>query len=74
MRFDRTEFAERLRELLCERGETQKDLAEAIGVSRGCVTLYCNSMRTPNIEKLAKIAEHFDVDMDWLVFGKESEE
>lgn len=58
---------ERILELLRERGITQKQLAEAAKVSTGNVSDWKSGKAKPSIEVLARIAEYFDVSIDYLV-------
>lgn len=63
----RDAFAERLVILRSEKGLTQSELAEAIGISRQSVTLYERRTRIPDIEVLTKFATFFGVTSDYLV-------
>lgn len=55
-----------------EKGLTQKQLAELIGVVASTVTKYENNQLEPNINTLMKISEALDVSMAELI-GKEKE-
>ena len=58
-------FGARLRLL---RGElNQKELADALGVSRASVGYYENGTRTPDIEFLALVRDYFQVDYEYLL-------
>ncbi len=60
-------FPLRLAELRKEKGLTQGELADKIGISRQSVTLYERETRIPDIEVLAKLAEFFGVTSDYLI-------
>lgn len=59
-------FAKRLKELRREKGKTQKDLANAIGVGRTTICEYENGNIVPKQEGLLKIANYFNVSVDYL--------
>ena len=59
-------FPKRLKELRLANGETQKDLANAIEVGRTTVSEYESGKIVPKQEGLLKIANHFNVSVDYL--------
>lgn len=59
-------FSERLRELRKDKGLTQKQLAEAIGAHERGIRFY-ESGRLPDVPSLIKLADFFDVSLDFLV-------
>lgn len=60
-------FIERLNLLMKENKTTKQALGNAIGVSRPAVSQFANGSNLPSIEKLAAIADHFNVSIDYLV-------
>ena len=46
---------------------TQSQLAERIGISRSAIGNYENGIREPDFETLEKIADFFNVDMNYLL-------
>ncbi len=64
-------FPMRLRDLMDVRKVSQSCLADAIGVQRQTISLYMTGQSNPDWEKLAAIAQYFDVTADYLV-GLES--
>lgn len=50
-----------------DRKVTQKQLAEALGITIRTVTHYENGSREPNIATLTALADYFDVSLDYLV-------
>lgn len=65
-------FATRFRELMNENKDgnkkvTQKAMADVIGGSRQVISQYMNGIVSPQIDKLEKIADFFDVSCDYLL-------
>ncbi len=61
-------FAQRLKALREDCDEKQKDIANLLNVSSSMVSFYESGLHFPRDEKLLlKIAEHFDVSMDYLM-------
>lgn len=50
-----------------EKGETQQELANAIGITRQSLSRYEIAARTINIEVLGTLAQHFGVSADYLL-------
>ena len=59
-------FGETLKELRAERKVNQVDLAKAIGVSKGIISLWENGLREPTLTNLVALAKYFDVSIDYL--------
>lgn len=62
-------FAATLRDLMEKNGTTQKELADFVGVRPQTLSLYTTGETQPNVDKLLKIAEFFDVTTDFLITG-----
>ena len=60
-------FSRRLRSLIEEKNISKQKLADEIGVSRQAISQYCDGSTVPNADKLLKIAEYFNVSLDYLV-------
>lgn len=60
-------FGERLLKLREERKETQEQLAKAVNITRQSLSRYETNERTPNIELIYSIAQHYDVSADYLL-------
>lgn len=61
-------FPTRLRLLIDERNDvTQDKIAEMLGVTRQTVGNWCNGDSAPDAVSLTKMAEYFDVSIDWLL-------
>ena len=59
-------FAERLKELRVEQKVGQVELATALGVSKGIISLWENGLREPKLGNLVAIANFFKVSIDYL--------
>lgn len=57
----------RLKQIMTETGVTQRQVAEAIGVTEPALNHYINGRREPDIATLVKLADYFDVSIDYLV-------
>ncbi len=60
-------FRQNLIYLRTSRGLGQVKLAEEIGVSKGCISLWENGLREPSMSCLIALATYFDVSIDELV-------
>lgn len=56
-------LSKNIADLRIKNNYTQKELATALGVSKGTITTYETGARTPPIEKLEKIAELFNIEI-----------
>ena len=59
-------YFERMKELRCERGETQTQVAEAIGITLRQYQRYEAGTQKPGLDYLIALADHFDVSLDYL--------
>lgn len=64
------EFKDRLRELRTQRGLSQRNLGDIIGVSHATINMYENGKRNPEVETLETLCDFFNVSMDYMR-GKE---
>jgi transcriptional regulator with XRE-family HTH domain len=60
-------FKDNLKELRLEHSLGQVELAKAIGVSKGVISLWENGLREPNMYSLILLAKFFNVSIDELV-------
>lgn len=60
-------LSNRLKELRKENKLTQSDLGKILGVGKTTISMYENGNSTPNDEIKLKIAEYFDVSLDYLL-------
>lgn len=61
------EFRIRLRAIRMEKGKTQKQTAEALGMNLRSYQFYEQGASEPNIAKLIVLADFFDVTLDYLM-------
>lgn len=55
-----------LKALIKEKGMTQKQLADKVGLTEACISRYVNNSRTGNYMRMAIIARALDVPMEAL--------
>lgn len=64
------EIVERIKDLCIAENITIKELERIIQISNGSIRHW--NEKTPSVERVLLVAEHFKVSLDWLVTGKES--
>lgn len=65
-------FGKTLKQLREEKNITQPELANAIGISKGIISLWENEINEPKISYVKKLANYFSVSADYLL-GMEDE-
>lgn len=66
-------FGEKFKALREEKGLTQKDVAEALGINARMITRYENGISYPRTrEAYRKIADYFEVEVDYLLTENDS--
>lgn len=60
-------FPSALRILMKERGKTQENIAKAVEKTRQTISQYVNGVSEPGYDVLVKIADYFDVSIDYLL-------
>lgn len=60
-------FRENLKALMDSRGYSAKSLAEDLNCVPSTVSRYLTGIRQPDLPYVLKIAEHFNVSIDWLM-------
>ena len=63
--------AQRIKDLMKSEKLTQMQLAHAIEVGQSSISDWLNSKSEPSIENLWKLADFFDVSVDYLIGRKE---
>ncbi|MFJ7761904.1 helix-turn-helix domain-containing protein [Bacillus toyonensis] len=61
------DFPTRLKQIRLEHKLTQEQLGEKINVTKVSVSGYENRNRTPDTETLQKLADYFDISVDYLL-------
>ncbi len=64
---DFTIFRKNLKHLLYARGTTIREFSEGISINPATISRYLSGDRTPDLPYVVKIAEHFNVSIDWLL-------
>lgn len=64
------DFPTRLKELRIKKQVPQQQLADLLGISTRALRFYEDGSREPKIEGLIKLADFFDVSLDYLVGRK----
>lgn len=59
-------LSSRIKELRIKNSLTQRDLAKAINTTATSISAYETGLKTPSISIVKKIAEYFNVSLDWL--------
>lgn len=67
-------IADRIRDLRKTKGISQEQLADAIGVSRQAVSKWESEQNIPEIDKIIKLGEYFEVTTDYILNGIEKVE
>lgn len=62
-----SKFPARLKELRTKKQVPQQTLADLLGISTRALRFYEDGSREPKIEGLIKLADFFDVTLDYLV-------
>lgn len=63
----------RLRELRLERNMSQQRLAMELSMTQNTISRYENGEREPGIKELIRIADYFNVSLDYLLERSEQE-
>lgn len=63
--------AQRIKDLMKSEKLTQMQLAHALEVGQSSISDWLNSKSEPSIENLWKLADFFDVSLDYLIGRKE---
>ena len=64
-------IAQHIEDLMKNEKLTQMQLAKAIGVGQSSISDWLNSKSEPSVENLWKLADFFDVSVDYLIGRKE---
>ena len=64
---DFTCFQENLKRLMSSRGFSMRALSDEVGITSATISRYLSGNRTPDLQQIIKIAEYFNVSIDWLL-------
>lgn len=60
------QFANVLMTLRTEKNLSQKELADRIGIRKGCISFWENGLREPKLSNLIALSKFFGVSIDYL--------
>ena len=60
-------FARRIKELRIKHGMWQQEMADSLGTTKATISRWEAGKHTPDLETLAKIAEHFNIKAGYLI-------
>lgn len=66
-------FADRLRELMDEKGLNQRQLEKETGLSNQAISFWLSEQRFPSIKSMWDLADYFNCSVDYLIGRKEFE-
>ena len=66
-----TDLSNRIRQAIEKSGKTQRQIADAIGITEVSMSRYTHGERTPRATIIPKLAEACGVSVEWLQTGKE---
>ena len=61
------ELGQRIKEMINEKGITQRELAKKMGYSRNLICMWCSGIRLPNVVALKYLANEFNTTSDYLL-------
>ncbi len=64
---DYTCFRKNLKRLMSSRGFTMNALGSEVGITAAAISRYLSGNRTPELQYVVRIAEYFNVSVDWLL-------
>lgn len=67
-------FGDRLKQLRNSKNLFQEDLANKLNISKSAVGMYERNEREPSFELLKKIADYFNVSIDFLLTGSDHDQ
>ena len=72
MRFDRTAYGAKIKQLRINKGITQEQLAEKMNVTGTYIVKIENGQRIGSVELAVELADYFGVSLDYLLLGAEA--
>lgn len=63
-----------LSELRKQKGLTQRELAEKLGVGISTIAMYETGSRIPSLKKARQIADYFEIPLEEIFFGETAHE
>ena len=72
MRFNRTTYGAKIKQLRINKGLTQEQLAEKMNVTGTYIVKIENGQRIGSVELAVELADYFGVSLDYLLLGAET--
>jgi transcriptional regulator with XRE-family HTH domain len=66
-------LADRLKQLRIRKKKNQEDIAKILGITRQAYGHYENGNRQPDYEALKKLADYYEVSIDFLLTGEDQQ-
>ena len=66
-----TDLSNRIRQAIEKSGKTQRQIADAIGITKASMSRYIHGERIPKATIMPKLADACGVSVEWLQTGKE---
>jgi transcriptional regulator with XRE-family HTH domain len=66
-------LADRLKQLRNRKRKNQEDIAKILGITRQAYGHYENGNRQPDYEALKKLADYYEVSIDFLLTGEDQQ-
>lgn len=66
-------FSNKLKNLRKKSGLTQAELSEKLGIGQSTIGMYESNIRRPSYEVIKKIADYFNVTVDYLISDNDIE-
>lgn len=66
-------LADRLKQLRIRKKKNQEDIAKLLGITRQAYGHYENGNRQPDYEALKKLADYYEVSIDFLLTGEDQQ-
>ena len=58
---------DKLQQARINKGISQQEVSNALGITRGCYAHYEQGVREPSIDLLKRICDYFDISADYLI-------
>lgn len=62
-------LAANIKQLAADRNVSVKEVLESTGINKGFVQELTSKQASPSVDKIIKLANYFNVSLDYLVFG-----
>lgn len=59
-------LTKRLKQIRTEKGMTQKDFAQEMGITPVTLSAYENNLKKPSLDLILKVAKKYEISLDWL--------